>query len=146
MGRVFRVCRGVFARLDGEGSSRVGGRWNSPRTPVVYMAESVSLAVLENLVHMNRGDFPLGYVVVGAEIPDRIRILHEVDIRRRFGELESSRLGDLWWQESLSAVLMVRPSVIVAEHNFLLNPRRPEFCWIVIKMPVPFVFDRRLLP
>ena len=25
----YRVCRRIYARLDGEGSRRVGGRWNS---------------------------------------------------------------------------------------------------------------------
>ncbi|HUE02378.1 MAG TPA: RES family NAD+ phosphorylase [Bryobacteraceae bacterium] len=36
-----------------------GGRWNSPGR-AVYMAESIALAVLENLVHMARQDFPRG--------------------------------------------------------------------------------------
>jgi RES domain-containing protein len=49
---VFRVCRGVRARLDGSGAKRVGGRWNSPGDAVVYTAESVALAVLENLVNI----------------------------------------------------------------------------------------------
>ena len=60
--------------MDGEGARRVGGRWNSPGRCVVYMAQSVSLAVLENLVHMGREDFPVGYVVVGAIIPDTLEI------------------------------------------------------------------------
>ena len=55
--RVYRVCRARYARLDGEGARRAGGRWNSPGRTVVYMAESVALAVLENLVHMSRQDF-----------------------------------------------------------------------------------------
>ena len=28
--RVFRVCRARYARLDGSGARRAGGRWNSP--------------------------------------------------------------------------------------------------------------------
>ena len=60
--RVYRVCRARYARLDGEGARRVGGRWNSAGRAVVYMAESIALAVLENLVHMSRQDFPTGYV------------------------------------------------------------------------------------
>src|SRR5271169_3442797 len=62
-------------RLDGDGARRVGGRSNSPGQPVVYMAQSVALAVLENLVHMSRQDYPTGYVVVTATIPDHVLIL-----------------------------------------------------------------------
>jgi hypothetical protein len=42
---------------------------------VVYMAQSISLAVLENLVHMSKVDFPVGYVTVSALIPDGLNIL-----------------------------------------------------------------------
>ncbi len=59
---VHRVCRRIYASLDGEGARGVGGRWNSPGRPFVYMAQSVALAVLENLVHMSRPDYPTGYV------------------------------------------------------------------------------------
>jgi hypothetical protein len=34
-----------------------------PGRAVVYTAESVALAVLENLVNMSRTDFPVGYLV-----------------------------------------------------------------------------------
>lgn len=67
--RVCRVCRARYARLDGEGAKLVGGRWNSPGRAVVYMAESVALSVLENLVHMSRQDFPTGYVCIAAILP-----------------------------------------------------------------------------
>ena len=48
---VYRVCRWIYANLNGEGARRVGGRWNSQGRPVVYMGQTVALAVLENLVH-----------------------------------------------------------------------------------------------
>jgi hypothetical protein len=38
------------------------------------MAQSTALAVLENLVHMSRQDYPTGYVVVAATVPDHVRI------------------------------------------------------------------------
>jgi hypothetical protein len=47
------------------------------------MAESVALAVLENLVHMSRRDFPTGYVTVSVLLPDGIRVLAEDALRRR---------------------------------------------------------------
>lgn len=44
------------------------------------MAETISLAVLENLVHMARQDFPTGYVVVAAVVPENIRMLRDADL------------------------------------------------------------------
>jgi len=94
--RVYRVCRARYTRLDGEGARLAGGRWNSSGRTVVYMAETVALAVLENLVHMSRQDFPVGYVSVAAVIPDSISVATEQDLRLRadLRELSSQDLGD----------------------------------------------------
>ena len=37
--------------LSGAGAAAVGGRYNSPGTPVVYASASVALSVLETVVH-----------------------------------------------------------------------------------------------
>jgi RES domain-containing protein len=142
--RLYRVCRAIHARLDGEGAKRVGGRWNSPGRSVVYMAETVSLAVLENLVHMSREDFPAGYVLVVAAVPDEVRILKEEDLVAEFGGFDRSRLGDRWLDGGSSAVLAVRSIVVPFEYNFLLNPQHPDFEAITVEPAVPFVFDERL--
>jgi RES domain-containing protein len=91
--RVFQVCRSIYVRLDGEDARRVGGRWNSIGHSVAYMAESIALAVLGNLVHMTRQDFPRGYVVVAASIPDQIKMLTDDELRLRYGNLGSEALG-----------------------------------------------------
>ncbi|HEX4810433.1 MAG TPA: RES family NAD+ phosphorylase [Bryobacteraceae bacterium] len=112
---IYRVCRRIYASLDGEGARRVGGRWNSPGHPVVYTAQSVALAVLENLVHMSRQDYPTGYVVVAATVPDHVGIMEHV----RYFDSKSSgagrerTAGDRWLQGGESAVLRV-PSAVVA--------------------------------
>jgi RES domain-containing protein len=142
--RVYRVCRSIYARIDGEGAKRVGGRWNSPGRAVVYMAQSVSLAVLENLVHMSTEDFPVGYVTVSALIPDHVRVINVYDFVRDHPAVGPKRWGDLWFASAKSAVLRVPSAVIPDESNFLLNPHHPEFEQIVLDPPVPFVFDERL--
>lgn len=144
MRRVFRVCRAIHARLDGEGARRVGGRWNSPGRPIVYMAESVSLAILENLVHMNREDFPLGYVTIGARIPDTIEVLGCDDLWTIHHDSDRQSLGDHWIDSMRSAVLRVPSAVVPSEFNYLLNPRHVDFGKIVTDLPVPFTFDERL--
>ena len=143
---VYRVCRARYARLDGEGARLAGGRWNSPGRAVVYMAESVALAVLENLVHMSRQDFPVGYVCAAAVIPDGMDIATEQDLRLRVDlrELSSQGLGD-WWIDSKESAVLEAPSALVAdEHLYLLNPANPDFVRIVADPPALFHFDPRL--
>lgn len=108
------------------------------------MAETVSLAVLENLVHMSKEDFPTGYVAVAAVIPDEVSMIEEDDLIRRFPSLGPARLGDRWIDSRESAVLQVRSAVIPIEHNYLLNPAHPEFRKISIAETAPFIFDERL--
>jgi len=142
----YRVCRRIHAALDGKGAFCVGGRWNSPGRHMVYMAQSVALAVLENLVHMSRQDFPTGYVRITATVPDDIAILSEPDLRgnRSLRDLSTQALGDAWHDSQPSAILKVRSAVVPEEWNYLLNPRHPDFSRIVVHQPEPFVFDERL--
>jgi RES domain-containing protein len=144
--RVYRVCRARYARLDGEGAKLVGGRWNSPGRAVVYMAESVALSVLENLVHMSRQDFPTGYVCIAAILPAGINIASENDLRPRddLRDLSSQSLGDWWIEASTSAVLEVASVIVPHEHNYLLNPAHPDFAKIRTDPPALFHFDPRL--
>lgn len=144
--RAYRVCRARYARLDGEGARIVGGRWNSPGRAVVYMAESVSLAVLENLVHMSREDFPTGYVCIGALLPNDILHLTELELRqdRKLRNLPEIALGD-WWIDSRASAVLEVPSVIVpGEHNVLINPHHADFAKINPDPPALYHFDPRL--
>jgi RES domain-containing protein len=145
--RVFRVCRARYARLDGEGARRVGGRWNSPGQPLVYMAESVALAVLENLVHMSKQDFPSGYVCVAAVLPDGMSLIPEHTLRSSSPELRvlnTQSLGDWCLQSQISAVLQVPSFVVPGAYNFLLNPAHPKFPGIQVEPAAIFHFDPRL--
>jgi hypothetical protein len=86
------------------------------------MAESVSLAVLENLVHMSRKDFPTGYVIVAAVIPDGLSMLTDSELRVRFPGASTRKLGDLWADSRATCVLRVNSAVVRAEHNYLRRP------------------------
>lgn len=86
------------------------------------MAVSISLAVLENLVHMSTQDFPVGYVTVRAAIQEGLAILTEDEIRKGRRDLPPRDLGDEWIRSLASAVLRVRSAVVRDEFNYLLNP------------------------
>ena len=148
--RSFRLCRANYPAYDGEGARRVGGRWNSKGTRVLYMSENRSLAVLEILVHL-APSLPDRYVLGTADIPrdGAVEILDESRLPANWSTLDpreqegTRQLGDEWVAEQRSLILSV-PSVVVGERNYVLNPAHPDFGRIAFAEPVPFRFDMRL--
>lgn len=136
--------------FDGEGARLYGGRWNSPGTRMVYIASSVSLAVLEILVHLDRASLLSSYSLIAVQFDD---ILIQRLERRKLPEgwrdypapSELQRIGDEWVASRRSAVLEV-PSVIVEDESiYLINPAHPEFASVSVGEPQPFHFDQRLV-
>jgi RES domain-containing protein len=137
----------LAAAWDGEGAKRAGGRWNSPGTAVVYVSGSLSLALVEVLVHLSPEILPAfsaipvafdeSLVTVPARIPD--------GWRESPPPPATQAIGDLWVAAGTSVVLRV-PSVIVpGESNFLLNPGHPDFRRLRIGDAASFPFDARLV-
>jgi RES domain-containing protein len=79
-----RVCRSKYAELDGEGARRVGGRWNSPGVAAVYMASSLSLAVLEVLANLGSVRHLDDYLFVVAEFGDDL--ISDIDARNSLSD------------------------------------------------------------
>lgn len=136
--------------LDGEGARRYGGRWNSPGVPVVYLAGSASLAVLEVLVHLGATG-PLGaYSLVPVSFPAAfVSDFDRATLPTNWAEYpagaDTQRLGDSWVSECSSAILAV-PSVVVPEEQILiLNPRHPEAGRLKVEPARRFEWDRRLV-
>ena len=144
-------ARHASTALDGEGARRVGGRWNTAGVPLAYCASSLSLAVLELLVHVQPGDLPDDLVAIQIAIPEASTagqwLPQELpeDWRKETGKVTLQMLGDTWLKAGVTGVLQV-PSVIVpTEANVLINPRHPGTARIQVVRQEPFVLDRRLL-
>lgn len=143
--RVWRVCKRRYAAFDGEGARLAGGRWNYPGTSMVYTSATLSLAVLEFLVHVVPGDIPGDLVAVGADIPDSVpkpefvfELVPARDRRRYPALLGLCEWGTRWASTLHSAVVGVPSAVVPAERNYLLNPAHPAFREIQISAPEPF--------
>lgn len=136
--------------FSGEGAFLFGGRWNPPGVRVVYAAQSLALAALEQLVHLQGGALGLEYVYFRVDIPGSVKI-RELDAahlpkdwRAAQGPAASRELGRLWVQKNETAVLRVPSILIPLEHNYLLNPAHPQFKHLRVHRPEPFSFDPRL--
>jgi RES domain-containing protein len=149
--KAWRITKQKHARtaFSGEGARQYGGRWNSPGVPMVYVAESQSLAVLEMLVHLDAPALLEKYVFLEVEFD--ASLVTDLDRPSLPKNWQSDpvpeaiqAIGDRGVLSGDSAVLRV-PSVLVpGESNFLLNPRHADFGKISISRPQVFSFDPRL--
>ena len=151
--RGWRICKAEHAAtaFSGEGAIPYGGRWHHQGTPVVYCSESRALAALEQLVHLHRNRLPPHFICFGVEIPDDAAIteLRVQDLpagwRRQPAPPDLRDIGTRCADSGESVVLQVPSAIVPGEHNFLLNPRHPDFGLVAIGDPEPFAFDERLV-
>ena len=145
--KVYRVAKARHARnaaamLSGEGAREWGGRFNSPGVRAVYCASTLSLAVLEILVHAQRVAILPEYRFLEVEVPDEaIEILQDADIARDATVAGDERLG-------ADGILgfSVASFVLPLERNVVLDPAHPDFTSVVTYGDIQsFPLDQRLL-
>lgn len=150
---IWRIARVAHQALDGEGARLYGGRWNSEGVPVVYAAESLSLAVLEYLVHVDPALIPDDLIAMELALPDDPALGAVVDPGlfpagdwRTYPAPEwQAELGDLWIEDATFLWLAVPSAIVPEEHNVLVNPRHSRVADVRIVGTRPFRFDRRLV-
>lgn len=132
----WRLALGRYPTLDGESARLYGGRWNSPGTPIVYAATGITLALLEQLVHVSPARLPRSSRAFAITLPDETEIEHAA-LDLAVDDLEATRRAGDDWAASLRSAVLIVPSVIVpavlepggvttTERNVLLNPRHPS--------------------
>ena len=136
--------------FKGDGARIYGGRWNPAGTPVIYTAESLSLATLEIVVHLERAEL-LYTSFIKIPITFDAHTVHKVKRRalpndwNRLPPSESTqKIGYQWILQSKFAVLKVPSTVIEEEYNYLMNPNHHDFSRMKIGKPQQYKFDPRL--
>lgn len=142
--------RHAAAALSGEGARLHGGRWNSPGTRVAYASDSIALATLEVLAHLQSTTMLQAYSLVSVRFPaESVEVVESGALPARWRRFpsppENQAIGDRWAAERRSLVLRVPSAIIPAAGNFLINPSHPEFEKVVVGGPERFAFDPRLV-
>ena len=147
--QVWRISAVRFSAnaLSGLGAARAGARWNSRGTAVAYTADTVALAMLELLVHVDRSDVPLGMRLLSFDLPDDA-ITSLDPLPSSWKKLPYSQqvrqVGDDWAQAKSGLALRV-PSALARGHtNLLINPAHQRFAEIKRLLDEPLAFDDRL--
>lgn len=141
--------RYASSAFDGEGAWRYGGRWNSPGVRVAYASETVALALLEVMVHLQSAAVLPAYSVCSVSFDEAlVEILPPEQLPkswRRFpAPPEVQSLGDRWLASGRTLALRVPSAIVPAEFNYLINVAHPDASKLETLPPVPFEFDTRL--
>jgi len=145
---VYRIASTRYSdQLNGEGAFRVGGRWNSKGTRVVYTSESIALAMLELIVHSDglplRVDMELLTISIADKLVDTLD-----DIPKKWdlipADKRSKVVGDRFVSDRSNLALAL-PSVVVPESkNIIINPLHPKMEHVKVVTRRPFIFDGRI--
>lgn len=147
----WRIYKSKYAgrAFTGDGARAFGGRFNSKGTCVVYLAGTMSLAVLEMLVHLQRDQLLASYRRCSAAFEEGlVRTVHAGSLPDGWRDSPPSALsqviGDEWVAAGSSAVLRVPSALIESEWIYMLNPNHRDFRHIEIGREHHFQFPPRL--
>jgi RES domain-containing protein len=144
----FRLCSSKYRANSGAGAALHGGRWNPKGIEAIYTAATVSLAVLEVIVHF--AVLPRDFAVAPIHIPVDIalEVVDAADLPSGWDGCQPSSatqdFGRRWASERRSAVLSVPSAIVASERNYVLNPRHRDFDRIRFLPQAPYRFDPRL--
>lgn len=146
---VYRITTAKWASvLTGSGYP---ARWNPRHIRVIYTAESIALACLENLAHRSGEGLNANFRLVEIEIPENTSSdsYYPDDLPEEWHTVKGysicQSLGAEWIQKNKSCLLHVPSSIIPNETNVLINPNHPDFQGITIQSVRTFSFDERLI-
>ncbi|MFY0686919.1 MAG: RES family NAD+ phosphorylase [Cyclobacteriaceae bacterium] len=140
---VYRISK--YLSLDGKGAAKQSNnRWNSYGTPIVYAAGSISLAKGEMSRRVPLNLLPISdFQIMHIYLPDQF-IVELDELPQNWDQSPQSHLtqqiGDRFLFENEYLGLAV-PSVYDKEcHNFLINPKHPEFGQVKVQKTEPLYF------
>jgi RES domain-containing protein len=147
---LYRISTAKYADdLSGNGARLYGGRWNSEGKPMVYLASSRSLAILESLAHLVVTNIPNEFVILTIDAPDDFLEIPENILPDNWNEYPEQhivkQIGNSFLQRNEHLLLKVPSALVPEEFNYLLNPLHPKAGKVKIIKKTPFNFDARLL-
>jgi RES domain-containing protein len=126
------------------------GRWNGSGRKVIYCADSIALAFLENMIRRQGVGFNQDFRTMILEIPEVIKIqvvpFEDLPIGwRKFNDYSKCQpIGNKWYDEGIFPILKVPSAVLPESFNFVLNATHPDCKKIKIVKITDLIPDDRI--
>lgn len=150
--QLWRLVKAEYAAsaFDGEGAFRFGGHWNSRGHRVVYASSSLSLALLEIVVHLDPAAPLPDLVALSIRVPLTDSTDFKAPTKRKepmvfpWDIRQTREYGDRWLEKATSSIARIPSTIVPIEDNFLINPEHPKFKKYTISAPQPIRIDSRI--
>jgi RES domain-containing protein len=126
------------------------GRWNGTGRKVIYCAESIALAFLENMIRRQGVGFNQDFKTVVLQIPEELKI-QKVNPRdlpvgwRKFSDYTKCQpIGNDWFDEGSFPILKVPSAVLPESFNYVINATHPDCKKIKIIRITDLIPDERI--
>lgn len=146
---IYRISNSLHSDdISGTGAKIFGARWNTKGTPMLYTSGTISLALLELLVHSQFSRFSIELDLVTIQLPPSFKAA-EISIKKVKESWEKDHdytqfIGDEFIRNKQDLVLKVPSAIVQEENNFLVNPLHPDFKKVKIIETRSFKTDERL--
>ena len=130
--------------------SGMRGRWNSQGRKVIYCAESIALAFLENMIRRQGIGFNDDFKIMIIEVPVAVKfaIINTADLNEEWRDFRNyslcQPLGDKWYDEGSTALLKVPSAVLPENYNYVINTTHPEYQKIKLIETTKLIPDPRI--
>jgi len=144
----YRFCHRRYAEdLSGQGSRLFGGRWNSKGLPALYCSSSISLALLEILIHAVSFETLKNQMLVTLAVDEKEMKATKVSKLKENWQLDlaySQYIGDSFLSLQKNLILQVPSAIVAEEFNFVFNPSHSSISHVKVEDIKPYGIDNRL--
>ncbi len=131
-------------------ASGLKGRWNGTGKKVIYTAESIPLAFLENMVRRQGVGFNSDFKIMIIEIPDSVSIsvINTSDLESGWRDFKDNSkcqfLGDKWYDEGKAMILKVPSAVLSEAFNYIINSEFSDYGMVNLIAVTDLIPDERI--
>lgn len=148
----WRLCHRRHANeaFSGRGTRTYGSRWCHAGVALSFASSTLSLAILEVLVHLTTTRALAGFVAFRVEIPGALvedlptKTLPD-GWRAWPWSMRTQAIGSAWVARGDTVALRVPSAVVPRERNLLVDAAHPEFARVSVEGPLALDVDGRLV-
>ncbi len=131
-------------------ASGLPGRWNSKGNKVLYCAESISLAFLENMIRRKGVGFNNDFKIMFIEVPSntKITLINIEDLEKDWRDFDNYSKcqveGDKWYHQNINLLLKVPSAVLPEAFNYVINTLHRDYKKVKLLEVTNLIPDERI--